>query len=77
MYFLVKNGNGRSELFKWLFCLALLTPVLLFYACHFCGRPNPTGFIQYDMPYYMANAREYFDRGGFRLFYSNPFSSFK
>ena len=34
-----------------------------------------TGFIQMDMPYYMANARQYFDNPELSLFYSNPFSS--
>ena len=34
-----------------------------------------TGFIQYDMPSYMANAREYFDQG-FHLLYGNPYASY-
>ena len=33
-----------------------------------------TGFIQYDLPYYCANARELFENGN-GLFYANPFSS--
>lgn len=69
-----KSSSG-SELLKWLFCLALLIPVFILYTSHYSSA-NPTGFILYDMPYYMANAREYFDRGSFNLFYSNPFSSF-
>jgi hypothetical protein len=40
---------------------------------------TPTGFIQYDMPYYMANAREAFDpargAGGFTPWYESPFSA--
>ncbi|MCK5843710.1 MAG: hypothetical protein KAG97_03315 [Victivallales bacterium] len=72
-----KTESGKTkELQKWLFCLLLLTPVFVLYIAHYASEPNPTGFIQYDMPYYMANAREYFDRGSFNLFYSNPFSSF-
>jgi hypothetical protein len=35
----------------------------------------PTGFIQYDMPYYMANAREHFDQG-FHLTYGNPYAGY-
>lgn len=34
-----------------------------------------TGFIFYDMPYYMANAREHFDQG-FQLTYGNPYASY-
>jgi hypothetical protein len=34
-----------------------------------------TGFTQSDMPYYMANAREHFDRG-FHLFYGNPYAGY-
>jgi hypothetical protein len=35
----------------------------------------PTGFIQYEMPYYMANGREYFDQG-FQLTYGNPYAPY-
>ena len=35
---------------------------------------HPTGFLAYDMPYYMANAREHFDAGGFSLLYGSPFT---
>jgi hypothetical protein len=34
-----------------------------------------TGFITYDMPYYMANAREHFDQG-FQLLYGNPYAGY-
>jgi uncharacterized membrane protein YvlD (DUF360 family) len=34
-----------------------------------------TGFIIYDMPCYMANAREHFDQG-FQLFYGNPYAGY-
>jgi len=47
-------------------------------AAHYVGSYihglTPTGFIQYDMPYYWANARELSDAGGFSFFYGNPFS---
>lgn len=36
----------------------------------------PTGFLLYDMAFYMAAAREHFDRGGFTLLYGLPFSPF-
>jgi hypothetical protein len=59
--------------------LVLLLPVIIFYCCHFAqdknGEAIPTGFIQPDQPYYIANAREYFDRGEFSLTYPLPFSS--
>ena len=35
----------------------------------------PTGFVEYDMPYYMANAREHFDQG-FQLTYGNPYAPY-
>ncbi len=38
-------------------------------------RPGATGFIQYDMAYYMANARQHF-ADGFHLTYSNPYAAF-
>jgi hypothetical protein len=64
------------ELRLWLLGLALFAPALVPYASHLALQPPgrlPTGFIQYDLPYYLANAREHFDAGHFRLFYSNPF----
>jgi hypothetical protein len=70
-----EHPAGR-ELRLWLLSLALAAPAFLPYASHFAAPPAgriPTGFIAYDMPYYMANAREHFDEGHFRLLYSNPF----
>ncbi|MGO9915826.1 MAG: hypothetical protein ACLQIB_14115 [Isosphaeraceae bacterium] len=68
-----------AELRLWLVSLALFAPALVPYAAHFAyqmpGR-QPTGFIDYDMPYYMANARQHFDTGHFRFFYSNPYNAF-
>jgi hypothetical protein len=60
---------------RWWVSLALLLPVIALYACEY-GRGDGTsftGFIQYDQPYYMANARKFFD-GGFHFLYGNPFS---
>jgi hypothetical protein len=34
-----------------------------------------TGFIQPDMPYYMANAREHFDQG-FHAMFGNPYAPY-
>ncbi len=62
-----------------LLSLALSIPVLLVYSSHFMSGDAdsgkiPSGFLMYDAPYYMANARELTDDGGFHLMYSNPFS---
>lgn len=62
---------------RTLFAALLLAPVVLFYWAHF--HPNdaqavPTGFIQYDQPYYMANARQYLDGATDGLRYTLPFS---
>jgi hypothetical protein len=35
----------------------------------------PTGFIQYDMPYYLANGRQFFNQG-IHLTYSNPYAGY-
>ena len=34
-----------------------------------------TAFIAYDLPYYVANARQHFENG-FHLFYNNPYASY-
>lgn len=65
----------RGPASRWWVSLALLLPVLVLYASEYLrgdGRAF-TGFIQYDQPYYMANARKFFD-GGFHFLYGNPFS---
>ncbi len=66
-----------QKLNRWLLSLLLFLPVLLLYFSHFKhGSENkiPSFFIQDDMPYYMAIAREYFDGGSPPLSYGNPFS---
>ena len=76
----VNTAPARSgvlgEVKLWLVSLILFAPALLPYASHFTfqlpGR-LPTGFVDYDLPYYMANAREHFDSGRFHFFYSNPY----
>ena len=59
----------------WLMSFLLLLPVTTLYVSHFLPAAGQvaTGFIQYDQPYYMANAREFFDSGKFALTYANPF----
>jgi hypothetical protein len=46
---------------------ALITPYL--------NNRVPTGFIEYDMPYYLAEGRAYFDQG-FHLTYGNPYAGY-
>jgi len=57
--------------------LALALPAFAPLVGHYVGFVRaglfPTGFLAYDTPYYMANAREHFD-GGFSLLYGSPFS---
>ena len=72
----------RNRFKPWVISFILLGPVIGIYVSHYtyaAFNPNlkATGFIAYDMAYYMANAREHFDSGRFALTYGNPFSPFK
>lgn len=61
----------------WLLSALLCAPLYIVYACNFAFLPpgsHGTGFLQYDQPYYMANARAYFSDGHFTLTYGLPFS---
>jgi hypothetical protein len=61
----------------WLWAAALASPVFWPYLSHWLRQTEDlraTGFLQVDMPSYMAHAREYFDAGG--LTYGNPSSPF-
>src|SRR4051794_5817902 len=70
------RGAFRRELGYGLISLILMSPATIPYLVHLLPTPGwrPTGFIQPDMAYYMANAREHFDNDRFQLFYGNPFS---
>lgn len=62
---------------RWLFAIALSTPLIAFFVAYFLHRDSglePTGFIQYDNVSYIAYARQYLDSDHFHLFYSNPFN---
>jgi hypothetical protein len=64
----------------WGFAILLSLPIFFFYASHYSNAlvDEPliaTGFIQTDQVSYMANAKEYGERGGFNLQYSLPFST--
>lgn len=57
--------------FRWLWIILAALPFWALYVQHFL-QPNPTGFLQYDQPYYVANGREVFERGnGFS--HPNPY----
>ncbi|HEY5656395.1 MAG TPA: hypothetical protein VIY27_01265 [Myxococcota bacterium] len=67
----------RARAAPWLTSLLLLLPAALPYVGHALYATygaSPTGFIQIDMPQYMAYAREIFEGGGPPLLYANPFS---
>jgi hypothetical protein len=60
---------------KWVFSLALILPMLVFYAGYFWNHDQsltPTGFIIYDNVSYVAYAKQYIDHDKLSLFYSNP-----
>jgi len=62
----------------WRLAALLALPAFVPLFAHYVGFTHkgfwPTGFLIYDTPYYMANAREHFDSGRFTLFYASPFS---
>lgn len=72
-------GRPRvTRLLDWLWALLLTTPMLATYAMHFAlarAGSRATGFLQFDQPYYFANAREHFDDGRFHWLYGLPFSA--
>ena len=79
-------AEARAERFPesrspvpWHIPLLLSLPAFfpLVYACISAWAKGlvPTGFIQYDLPYYAANAREHFDQG-FHWTYGNPYASY-
>ena len=72
------DTRGKQRVANWVVAIALALPAFAPLMGHYLGFSraglHPTGFLIYDTPYYMANAREHFDSGGFSLLYSNPFS---
>jgi hypothetical protein len=71
MIALPPSHRARTVTQEALLVLFSLAPIYAVYALQF-SRPEATGFIQYDMPYYLANGREAFDRGG-GLLHANPY----
>ena len=65
----------RLAVISALLALPVLVPVVAHYSN--AGHPDrelATGMVIYDSAYYLANARDHWDAGGFRLTYGNPFS---
>jgi hypothetical protein len=72
------GGRSDRKAIEWALALALALPAFLPLIGHYIGFARAglhgTGFIAYDTPYYMSNAREHFDGDGFSLLYGTPFS---
>jgi hypothetical protein len=61
---------------RWFLAFLAMLPICWLTGCYFLGAPqntHPTGFIQYDQPYYMAEARQHF-ANEFHLSYGLPAS---
>jgi hypothetical protein len=72
------EARGRRELILLIASVVLSSPIIAIYVIHFVTATElyvASGFLQYEQPYYMANAREHFD-SGFTLLYGLPFSPF-
>ncbi len=71
------ENQSRQNIKRWIVSILLILPMVAVYSVHFGMAPeasSPTGFLQYDQFYYMANAREHFDNGAFSISYGLPFS---
>lgn len=70
--------RGWSRGFRrFITSLVLMSPAIVPYTLHYLTPKegfHPTGYIQSDMPIYVAKAREYLDPDGFHFSYSNPCS---
>ena len=72
------DRRTRNTLAWWLgpfLALPALIPLARAYVEAYLQGKVATGFIIYDMAYYMANAREHFDQG-FQLTYGNPYAPY-
>lgn len=69
------HESAHREGRRHLAALLLMLPAGIPYLVHFLDRSDysrPSGFIQWDMPLYMAKAREPFDEGRLGVLYGNP-----
>lgn len=72
-----RTGGAASlgaEARRWLYAVLAVLPFTSLYIVHYLdhSRGEPTGFITYDLPYYLANGREIFERGN-GILYPNPY----
>jgi len=67
--------SGQTRWLPLLLSLPALIPLANALLAPYLSHKIPTGFIQYDMAYYMANGREHFDQG-FQLTYGNPYAGY-
>lgn len=67
------RDGALSPLARLALCALAVSPFFSVYIHHYtAGSGLPTGFIQWDMPYYNANGRAVFERGNGFL-YPNPY----
>jgi hypothetical protein len=63
----------QSRILRFAVCTIAVLPYLSITIHHYVsGNAVPTGFIQWDLPYYGANGRAVFERGN-ELAYPNPY----
>lgn len=71
------TADHARQPIRWWWILLLWSPVAAFYGAHFAAallHPGirPTGFVQYDLPYTMACAREFADNDLHGLLFTLP-----
>ncbi|MGE0607791.1 MAG: hypothetical protein AB7O62_11925 [Pirellulales bacterium] len=70
---LAGQTGPAARSWPWLLAAFAASPFWLMYAAHFWENGEAaTGFLQYDMAYYLANGREIFERGNGWM-YCNPY----
>ena len=71
-------GSPSASWIRWaplLLSLPALIPLGNALIAPYLNNRIPTGFIEYDMPYYLANGRGHFNQG-FQLAYGNPYAGY-
>jgi hypothetical protein len=67
------SGQPRPAVRVWGWAILAVLPFLSLNVAQYVRGPGePTGFICYDLPYYVANGREIFERGN-GIGYGNPY----
>ncbi len=70
-----ETGNlwsWKLELRDWVISAIVALPFLSLYAAHFLWRRDSTGFLDYDMAFYVAIGRSIFSHGN-GILYPNPY----